>query len=106
MTAIVPWPIAYETMSSRFTINSLALQGFERLLKSRHVEFLDDAPYRKLALQHSFDSSLRLHRPLSLTDCLLRVVIDDPRIRISFFATYNLRDFSDVCTRNRTIVLH
>lgn len=105
MTAIVPWPIAYETMSSRFAKNKLALQGFERLLKSRRIEFLDDAPYREFALQHSFESSLRCQRPLSLTDCLLRVVIDDPSIRISYFATFNVRDFADVCARNKLEML-
>jgi predicted nucleic acid-binding protein len=97
MTVVIPWPIMYETMCTRFTKNRLALGQFERLLKSPRVRFFDDAEYREAAMQHSFDSSLRMGRPLSLTDCLLRVILDDPKTRIRYFATYNVRDFHDVC---------
>lgn len=105
MTAVVPWPIAYETLCTRFVKNRLALEGFERLLKSPRVTILDDAPYRQAALEHSLNSSLRAGRPLSLTDCLLRVVIDDPDIRIRYLATYNVGDFHDVCSQRRVQVL-
>lgn len=105
MTAVVPWPITYETVCSKFAKNRLALEGFERLLKSSRVRFLDDAPYRQAALDHSFDSSLRGNRPLSLTDCLLRVVLDSPDTHIHYLATYNARDFHDVCTQRRVQIL-
>jgi len=105
MTAVIPWPITYETVCSRFARNRLALEGFERLLKSSRVSFLDDTPYRKAALDHSFDSSLRSNRPLSLTDCLLRVVLDSPDTNIRYLATYNVRDFHDVCLRRRVGML-
>ena len=75
MTAIIPWPITYETLSSKFAKNRLSLQGFEKQLKSPRVQFVDDGPYREDALKHALDSSLRRRRPLSLTDCLLRVVV-------------------------------
>ena len=42
MTAVIPWPITYETMSSKFAKNRLALQGFEKQHKSPRIEFLDD----------------------------------------------------------------
>ena len=105
MTVVIPWPITYETLCSRFVKNRLALEGFERLLKSPKTVFLDDTPYRNAALDHSISSSLQLGRPLSLTDCLLRVVLDAPETRINYFATYNLRDFHDVCAKQGVEVL-
>lgn len=105
MTAVIPWPITYETICSRFAKNRLALEGFERLLKSSRVNFLDDAPYRNAALDHSFESSLRSNRPLSLTDCLLRVILDSPDTHIHYLATFNARDFHDVCSRRRVGML-
>ena len=105
MTAVVPWPITFETPCSRFAKNRLALEGFERLLKSSRVSFLDDTPFREAALDHSFNSSLRDKRPLSLTDCLLRVVLDSPDIHIHYLATYNVRDFYDVCSKRRVQML-
>lgn len=105
MTAIIPWPITYETISSRFAKNTLALQGFEKQLKSRRVQLLDDTPYREHALNHAFETSLRQGRPLSLTDCLLRVVVDELSPGLSYLATYNVKDFADVCLRNKIEML-
>lgn len=105
MTVIIPWPITYETLSSRFVRNRLALEGFERQLKSHRVQFLDDSPYREHALKHALDSSLRQGRPLSLTDCLLRVVIDELSLGLRHLATYNVKDFADVCRRNKVEML-
>ena len=107
MTAVIPWPITYETVSSRFAKNRQALEGFERLLKSHRVHFLDDAGFRDDALEHSFASSLRAKpvRPLSLTDCLLRVILSSPVTNIDCLATYNVRDFHDVCEHRRIELL-
>ena len=105
MTAVIPWPITYETMCTRFVKNRLALENFERLLKSSKISILDDSPYREAALEHSFSSSLRAGRPLSLADCLLRVVIDSPSTKIHYLATYNVRDFHDVCAQRQVQVI-
>ena len=105
MTAIIPWPITYETMSSKFAKNRLALQCFEKQLKSPRIQFLDDAPYREAALRHALASSLRQQRPLSLTDCLLRVVVDELGPGLNYLATYNVKDFSDVCSWNKIEIL-
>lgn len=105
MTAVIPWPITYETICSKFAKNRLALEGFERLLKSSRVCIIDDSAYRQAALDHAFDSSLRNNRPLSLTDCLLRVVLDSSDTRINYLATYNARDFYDVCAQRQIQLL-
>ena len=105
MNAVIPWPITYETFCSRFAKNRLALERFEQLLKSDKKCFIDDSAYRQAALEYAFDSSLRGNRPLSLTDCLLREVLGSLDTRIDFLATYNVRDFSDVCHSQRIQIL-
>jgi hypothetical protein len=88
-------------MRSRFVKNRLALEGFERLLKSSRTVFLDDSPYREAALTHTLSSSLLQGRPLSLADCLLRVLISSDSVNVDLFATYNIKDFHDVCATKR-----
>ncbi|MFM7733081.1 MAG: hypothetical protein ACKO6F_06405 [Cyanobium sp.] len=60
---------------------------------------------RATVAEHALDSSLRQRRPLSLTDCLLRVVLDELGTGLSYLATYNVRDFADVCLRNKIEIL-
>lgn len=97
MKVLVPWPVTYETMCTRFTSNRVALQGFERLLKQPQVQLINDDKYRDGALSESFEWSLRRGRPLSLTDCLLRRALVDIDLKINCFATFNVRDFRDIC---------
>jgi predicted nucleic acid-binding protein len=94
---VVPWPIAYETLRTRFVRNRLALERFEREIKSPRVVFLDDEPYREDALTLSIESSLRRGRPLSMVDCVIRFLLDDVRTRIRYLVTFNQRDFLDIC---------
>jgi predicted nucleic acid-binding protein len=69
---ILPWPIAYETLRTRFTRNRIGMSLFEEELKSPKVQFIDDAQYRDDAIELSFESS-RAGRPLSMVDCVLRL---------------------------------
>lgn len=94
---VVPWPVTYETMGTRFTGNRIALEAFERLLKRPTIHIISDDKYRDEAVDECFESSLRQKRNLSLTDCLLRSVLRDPDLRIRHFATFNQKDFIDVC---------
>ena len=103
-TVIVPWPIVYETLRSSFVKNRLALGQFEQRLKSPRIEFIDDFPYRDSAFLLSLNSSLRGGRPLSMVDCILRIILDDTDVKISYLATFNVRDFVDVCA-NRNVEL-
>jgi hypothetical protein len=47
----------------------------------------------------ALESSLRQNRPLSMVDCLLRLLLEDVNTRISYLATLNERDFADVCRK-------
>ena len=96
---LLPWPVLYETIRTRLAKNSVALGRMESLLARLDVELVTDDGYRNEALRLSFEMSLRKRpaRPLSMVDCLIRLILLDPRLKIDRFATYNERDFHDVC---------
>lgn len=97
---VLPWPILYETLNTRLVRNTLALSRFENYLKRPNVDYLDDTRYRETALNLSLESSRR-SRALSLTDCTIRLILDDVGVKIDYLATFNARDFADVCHRRR-----
>jgi predicted nucleic acid-binding protein len=101
LNIVIAWPVLYETLNTRFvhTRNHLALRQFQTVLKRPGAVLLDDAPYRQNALELAFASSLKRSRALSLTDCVLRLMLDDTDTRIDFLATFNIRDFADVCRK-------
>jgi predicted nucleic acid-binding protein len=94
---VLPWPIVYEAIRTRLARNTFVLSRFEHFLKISAVTYLDDSPYREAALELAFDSSLRRKRPLSMVDCLVRLLIEDVNVRVDYLATDNIRDFVDVC---------
>ena len=98
---ILPWPIAYETLRTSFVKNRLALERFEHEAKKLNIDLFDDRSYRERAYQLVFESGLRRGRPLSMVDCLLRLLIEDDHVRIDGMITFNLRDFVDVCRKRR-----
>ena len=99
LTVVIPWPVFYETLNTRFARNLPALRQFEIFLKRPGIDFLDDTPYRQEALNRVFEWLLQRSRPFSATDCVLRLILDDVAIRIDFLAIFNERDFADVCRR-------
>ncbi len=101
MPIVLPWPILYETLWTGFVKNGRALRLFENRLKRPGISYLDDSAYRDAAFRLSLDSSLRRARPLSLVDCAIRLVLEDVNVKIGFLATYNPRDFVDVCAGRR-----
>jgi predicted nucleic acid-binding protein len=98
---VIPWPVAYETLRTRFVRNRLAMERFEREIKSPGIVLFDDAPYRDEAINLCLESSLRRGRPMSMVDCLMRLVLEDPATKISYLVTFNLKDFADVCRARR-----
>ena len=98
---VVPWPTMYETLRTRLVRNREATRRLENYLKRPNLEYLDDTPYREAALQSAFSSSLTDFRPLSMVDCLIRLLLDDVAIKVDFLATFNPPDFIDVCQKKR-----
>jgi predicted nucleic acid-binding protein len=96
---VLPWPTLYETLRTKFVRNSVALGQFERFLKRPNITYLDDSSFRDAAFELALESSLRCNRPLSMVDCLIRLLLEDVNTRIDYLATLNDRDFADVCRR-------
>ncbi len=101
---VIPWPTVYETLRTRFVKNKPALKLYEKFLKKSNFEYLDDSIYRNEAFELAIESSLR-GRPLSMVDCLLRLIIDDPKTKIDYLLTFNQSDFIDICQKNRVEIL-
>src|ERR1700721_2463428 len=92
LQVLIPWPTMYETLRTKFVNKTIAIKQFEKFLKSSKVIYLDDLPSRDVAFEISFESSLRKKRPLSMVDCLLRLMIDDVSVKARYLATFNRRD--------------
>jgi predicted nucleic acid-binding protein len=109
---IVPWPILYETISTRLSRNRPAMilleLDWKRLLRQQRLELLSDSPFRDGAIDECFDELARprLHaRNLSLVDRVIRRMLADTNLRLEAFVTFNPGDFVDVCRKyNRTIL--
>jgi hypothetical protein len=106
-TIIIPWPIVYEALRTGFVKNTLALARFEKELKSPDVQMLDDSQYRDDALNQLISWSLMRNqpRPIAMVDWVLRLAIDDTATRIQYLATYNHKDFADVCKRRNVEII-
>jgi predicted nucleic acid-binding protein len=98
---VMPWPLAYETLRTRLARSRQRLTRIERELRSPRIEWIDDGPYRDAALHLFFESSIREFRPLSMVDCLIRLILDDRRVKIDSLLTFNPADFEDVCRKHR-----
>jgi predicted nucleic acid-binding protein len=98
---VMPWPTVYETLRTRLVRNKYAMQRFEDYLKRPNIEYLDDSQYREAALELAFYSALRKSRPLSMVDCLIRLLLDDIDVKVSCLATFNHADFIDLCNKRR-----
>lgn len=98
---VLPYPTLYETLNTRFTRNKLWVEGFEKILKNKNVQFIEDSDYKESALALTFDSVFIKNRPLSLVDIIIRLMLDDVNLKIDYLISFNTRDFIDLCHRKR-----
>jgi predicted nucleic acid-binding protein len=101
---LLPWPILYETLGTRFVKNSAAMQHFERVLLRQNVYRLDDQSLREAALEQTLRAGARGQRPISLCDHVIRHLLERRELRITGLLSFNPRDFADLC-RTRQIEL-
>jgi predicted nucleic acid-binding protein len=104
-SVLFPWPIIYETLGTRFVKNQLGMAGFERVLKRRNVLFANDGFYREAALERTLQESRRGASAISLCDMMIRLILQDKKLRIDGLLTFNQKDFSDVCRTTKTEIL-
>ncbi len=97
---VVPWPMACETLRTRFVRRPAWVAALDQRLSKPSVTFVDDAPYCKEAYSLTVESSIRKKRDLSMVDMLCRLLIDDPDVDIKYLLTPNKKDFYDVCYKN------
>lgn len=102
---LLPWPTLYETLSTRFVKKSKQVDFLMAHLERAKHEKIDDAKYRDAALSQTA-SFARQGRPLSLVDGVLRHMLLDEALHIKAIATFNPRDFSDICYRRGIELYH
>lgn len=93
---IIPWPILYETVNTRFIRRPLTIRRMEGLLKRPNITLLDDRAYKQEALDLSLSN---VGRAFSVVDNVLRLVLDDRTVRVNYLFSFNRGDFADVCVR-------
>ena len=97
---ILPWPVLYETLNTKFVGTLGAIDWFDRLVQSPTTLLLDDTGYRDACYQTVLSESSRKRR-LSLVDTILRSIIEDTNVRVARILTFNHRDFVDVCQQHQ-----
>ena len=105
LTLVVPWPILYETLRTRFVRRRDWVARLDERLKRPNVSFIDDRDYCEEAYTLAVEHSIRLRRPISMVDMLCRLLIADPNVRINYLLTTNAADFYDVCRSHRVEML-
>jgi predicted nucleic acid-binding protein len=102
---MIPWPILYETLCTRFTRRPLVIRKFEGLLKRPNAVVLDDKKYRNDALERTLSDAGKGGRAFSLVDNVLRGIMGDGSVRVNCLLTFNPGDFSDLCVRRQIELL-
>jgi predicted nucleic acid-binding protein len=108
---LVPWPVLYETVSTRMTRHRRQMDSLNRDWKYLHSRkqliLLDDKDFRAVALEECMKEVARpaqRYRTLSLADRVIRGMLSDISIRIDYFITYNQKDFVDICRKYRRVM--
>ena len=97
LSVVMPWPILYETIDTRFMRRPETIARFESLMKAPGTEFLDDSPYRLEAYEDTLRPDNRRREAMSLVDTVLHAILEDTNVRIGAMLTFNLRDFGRIC---------
>ena len=97
LSVVVPWPVLYETINTRFARRPATIEGFERVLRRPETELLDDSRYRDGAFEKVFVQARRGYGALSLVDFVLCGILSDVNVPIDAMLTFNHRDFASLC---------
>lgn len=104
LSVVIPWPILYETINTRFARRLGTIAQFASIIRAPETEFLDDRPYRLEAYEDTLARARTQRNATSLVDSVLCAILDDTNTRIDAMLTFNLRDFSQIC-RTRGVEL-
>ena len=101
-TMLIPWPTMFEFVDTRLSRRREDSLRFRRFAEGPNALLIDDAPYRAGAFQGVFGNP---HGRYSLTDYMLRSMIEDVNLSIDALVTWNKSDFADVCSRHKVELL-
>ena len=105
---IVPWPILYETINSRFVTSPEMIREFEKIMRRPHTK-LDDSKYREEAYEDTLALAKRGYKrgygAISLVDSVLHAILKDINVRISAMLTFDDRDFRRICASRKIKIL-
>jgi hypothetical protein len=101
MNVIIPWPIYYEVLGTRFVRRENQVNRFKNDIRKLEAVCIDDAQYRDNALIDLLSCSIRnvRYELYSLVDCVVNEIIKDMSIRIDYMITFNDKDFYLACER-------
>lgn len=102
---IIPHPVLYETLNTRFVSRKLWMDEFKRLLESPSVVIISDEQYKARALDSILRDPTISKRTISLVDMIIRLMIEDVNLNVSALITFNEKDFIDLCMHKRISLL-
>ena len=103
-SVVLPWPVLYETLNTRFVGLPGAIEWFDKSVLAPRTRLLDDSQYRD-GSRRAVLATARRGRRLSLVDIVLRSVIEDSNVRVAGILTFNPKDFADVCRTHQVEML-
>lgn len=94
---IIPYPILYETLNSRFVGNRYKqCENFFKVLNSTgKVTFVPDGKYRENALR-ILNASSDSYQQYSLVDMIIRLMMEDMSLGSLSVYSFNIKDFLGV----------
>ena len=105
LSVVVPWPILYETINTRFVRRPETIVRFESILRAHDAVLLDDSPYRLDAYEDVLARAKTQRNAMSLADAVLCSILADPNVRIDAMLTFNIIDFGHICSVQRVELL-
>ena len=96
---IVPYPVLYETLNTRFSHNEYKqCEGIFKFLNdpTKCVRVPDDA-YREKAMT-IFEQNIKTDREYALVDIIIRLMMDDVSLGPLIVYSFNKKDFIDKYT--------
>lgn len=105
LSIAMPWPILYETINTRHARRPDWIARFENIARSPDTEFIDDAPYRLDALDDVLLRGKTQRHAMSLVDAVLHSILADPKVRVDAMLTFNISDFSGICSAKDVDIL-
>lgn len=102
---LLPWPCLYEAISTHMVRSREKTVYFENILKKPKVELIDDNIYKNIALNEVFDFNRKHEHSHSLADAVIREILKDINLKVNYLATFNNKDFKDLCDRRQIEII-